>query len=98
MPQSLPKKIGWVGLGLMGYPMATNLLKKMEDAEFYVYDVVQDSIDKFVKEGNGRVHACASSKEVADKSVCLSHLQCDTRVLGTTYGGPMLTGAFAHRT
>jgi len=67
----LPKKVGWVGLGLMGYPMAGNLLKKMsDDTEFYVYDVVQESIDKFVKEGNGRVHACTSSKEVADKSVC----------------------------
>jgi len=67
---ALPKKVGWVGLGLMGYPMANNLLNKMPDAEFFVYDVIQDSIDKFVKDGNGRVQACASSKEVADKSVC----------------------------
>jgi len=70
-----PNKIGWVGLGLMGYPMAANLLKKMPDADFYVYDVVQESIDKFVKDGNGRVQACASSKDVADKSVCHA---CDT--------------------
>ena len=67
---ALPKKIGWVGLGLMGYPMAGNLLKKMPDAEFFVYDVIQDSIDKFVKDGDGRVQACSNSKEVADKSVC----------------------------
>ncbi|KAK1028204.1 hypothetical protein LTR33_017377, partial [Friedmanniomyces endolithicus] len=65
----LPKNIGWIGLGAMGYPMATNLLKKMsEDTQFYVYDVVQDSVDRFVKDGAGRVHACASSKEVTDKS------------------------------
>ena len=68
---SLPKNIGWVGLGLMGLPMAINLLKKTdEQTTFYVYDVVKESIDKFVEEGRGRVNACASSKEVADKSVC----------------------------
>jgi len=68
---ALPKKIGWVGLGLMGDPMARNLLRKMEsDTEIYVYDVIQDAIDKFVKEGQGRVIACKSSKEVAEKSVC----------------------------
>ncbi|KAK4541819.1 hypothetical protein LTR36_007351 [Oleoguttula mirabilis] len=66
--QVLPKRVGWVGLGLMGYPMATNLLRKMQDADFYVYDVVQEFIDKFVADGRGRVHACASSQEVADKS------------------------------
>jgi hypothetical protein len=38
--------------------------------QFYVYDVVQKSIDDFVKDGKGRVHACSSSKEVADHSVC----------------------------
>ena len=54
----------------MGYPMASNLLKKLPETELYVFDVVQESIDKIVKDGNGRVHACKSSKEVADKSVC----------------------------
>ena len=67
----LPKNIGWIGLGIMGFPMVNNLLDKMEsDTQFYVYDVVQESIDKFVQDGNGRVHACSSSKGVADKSVC----------------------------
>jgi hypothetical protein len=66
----LPKSVGWVGLGLMGYPMVTNPLKKLpEDTQFFVYDVVKESVDKFVGEGGGRVHACANSKEVADKSV-----------------------------
>ena len=69
----LPKRIGWVGLGLMGLPMATNLLKKTDaDTQFFVYDLIQESIDKLVKYGNGRVKACTSSKEVADQSVCLS--------------------------
>ncbi|KAK3070424.1 hypothetical protein LTR53_010491 [Teratosphaeriaceae sp. CCFEE 6253] len=66
---TLPKNIGWIGLGLMGYPMAGNLIKKTsEDTQLYVYDVVQESIDKLVRDGNGRVHACKSAKEVTDKS------------------------------
>lgn len=67
----LPQNIGWIGLGLMGFPMATNLLKKMDKSTtFYVYDVVEESVKKLVEAGKGRVKACASSKEVADKSVC----------------------------
>ena len=68
----IPKNIGWIGLGIMGLPMVRNLLDKMEShTQFYVYDVVQESIDKFVQDGNGRVHACSSSKEVADNTVYL---------------------------
>lgn len=66
----LPKTVGWIGLGLMGYPMARNLVKKMSsDTQFYVYDVMHQNVDKFVQGGEGRVHHCTSSREVADKSV-----------------------------
>ena len=66
-----PKNVGWIGLGIMGGPMLRNLLGKMErETQFYVYDVVQKSIDDLIAEGQGRVHACNSSKEVADHSVC----------------------------
>lgn len=66
----LPKNVGWIGLGIMGMPMVRNLLSKMKDnTQFYVYDVVQESIDQFVRDGQGRVHACSSSKDVADNSV-----------------------------
>jgi 3-hydroxyisobutyrate dehydrogenase len=67
---TLPENVGWIGLGIMGMPMVRNLLAKMEDkTQFYVYDVVQESIDQLVRDGQGRVHACSSSKEVADNSV-----------------------------
>ncbi len=66
----LPQNIGWIGLGLMGLPMATNLLKKTDKSTtIYVFDVVKDVVEKFVEAGEGRVKACSSSKEVADKSV-----------------------------
>jgi len=67
---TLPDNVGWIGLGIMGMPMARNLLAKMKDStQFYVYDVVQESIDELVRDGKGRVHACSSSKDVADNSV-----------------------------
>lgn len=66
-----PNNVGWIGLGIMGLPMVRNLLAQMpNNTQFHVFDVVQDSVDAFVADGNGRAHACRSSKEVADKSVC----------------------------
>ncbi|KAK6429739.1 hypothetical protein LTR95_014113 [Oleoguttula sp. CCFEE 5521] len=66
---SLPKDIGWIGLGVMGLPMARNLLQKMDsETHFYVFDVSADSMRQLVDEGQNRVHACSSSKDVADKS------------------------------
>lgn len=74
----LPQNIGWIGLGLMGLPMAKNLVKKMDkQTTFYVFDVVEESIKKLVEAGEGRVKACGNSKEVADKSVCEQLLALD---------------------
>ena len=73
----LPKNIGWIGLGLMGLPMATNLVKRMDkETKFYVFDVSKASMEQFagLDEGKGRIEICASSKEVADKSVCLNNI------------------------
>ncbi|GAB7359193.1 hypothetical protein MBLNU230_g5260t1 [Neophaeotheca triangularis] len=65
----MPNNIGWVGLGTMGFPMAMNLLKKLDPStQFHVHDVSQESVDNFVLEDPSRVYACASSKDVADKS------------------------------
>lgn len=70
-PPQLPKTIGWIGLGLMGDPMARNLLTKTSsDTQIFVYDVISQAIERFVQEGGGRVVACRSSREVAEKAVC----------------------------
>jgi 3-hydroxyisobutyrate dehydrogenase len=53
--------------------MARNLLKKTsQETKLYVFDVVKDALKQLVEEGNGRVEACKSSKDVADKSVCVT--------------------------
>jgi 2-hydroxy-3-oxopropionate reductase len=57
------KKIGFIGLGIMGKPMAQNLLKA--GYELTVYDIVSDRMDDLLKAGARRG---ASAKDVAARS------------------------------
>ncbi len=57
------KKIGFIGLGIMGCPMAKNLLKK--GYSLTVYDIVPEKIDELVDAG---AKAGSSNKDVAEKS------------------------------
>jgi len=57
------EKIGFIGLGIMGSPMAKNLLKA--GYSLTVYDIVPGKIDDAVKAG---AQAGSSNKEVAQKS------------------------------
>jgi len=54
------KRIGFIGLGIMGKPMAKNLLKAGH--RLTVFDVVQDRVDELVAAGAA---AARSSREVA---------------------------------
>ncbi len=57
------KKIGFIGLGIMGKPMARNLLKA--GYHLTVYDIVPDKAEEVVEAG---AKAGLSSKDVAEKS------------------------------
>ena len=57
------KNIGFIGLGIMGCPMAKNLLKK--GYSLTVYDIVPEKVDELVDAG---AKAGSSSKDVAEKS------------------------------
>jgi len=57
------KKIGFIGLGIMGKPMAMNLLKA--GYSLTVYDIVPEKIKEVVGAG---AKAGSSSKDVAEKS------------------------------
>jgi 2-hydroxy-3-oxopropionate reductase len=57
------KKIGFIGLGIMGKPMAKNLLKA--GYSLTVYDIVPERMEDVVNAG---AKAGSSSKEVAEKS------------------------------
>lgn len=56
-------EIGFIGLGIMGKPMAGHLLKAGHTV--YVYDIVPESIAELKKQG---ALPCGSSKEVAGKT------------------------------
>lgn len=43
-------KIGFIGLGMMGFPMAKNLISKVNPHSFYVYDTVPAATARFLKE------------------------------------------------
>ena len=43
------QKIGWIGLGVMGYSMANNLLKS--DYELYVFTRTKSKAEKICKRG-----------------------------------------------
>ena len=56
----MAEKIGFVGLGIMGKPMARNLLKA--GYELTVYDIVGEAVEEVVGDG---ASAASSSREVA---------------------------------
>lgn len=56
-------KIGFIGLGNMGSPMANNLLKAGH--ELFVFDLVQASVKKLLDQHPGKVRALSAPKEVA---------------------------------
>ena len=59
----MKEKIGFIGLGIMGKPMAKNLIKA--GYELTVYDIVDDLVSEVVKEGAKKGN---SPRGVADKS------------------------------
>jgi 2-hydroxy-3-oxopropionate reductase len=66
-------KLGFIGLGIMGKPMATHLLKAGHEVS--VYDLNPASIQELVSKG---ASACKSSKEVAQKSEIIIIIVQDT--------------------
>ena len=57
------QKVGFIGLGNMGYPISLNLLRS--GYKLVVYDIVGEKIKKLVNEGATRAH---SPKEAAELS------------------------------
>ena len=59
----MEKKVGFVGLGIMGRPMAKNLLKA--GFSLVVYDLNKEAVEDVVKAGAASAH---SSREVAQRT------------------------------
>jgi 3-hydroxyisobutyrate dehydrogenase len=62
--------VGFIGLGTMGYPMVENLVAKLPpSAKIFVFDVSKEALKRITVQNQGRVQACSSAKEMAEKSV-----------------------------
>lgn len=69
---SLPQSFGFIGLGAMGYPMATQLRRKLpKSTSLIIYDVNRSPLDRFFEENRafGPIQIATSSKEVCDATV-----------------------------
>jgi 2-hydroxy-3-oxopropionate reductase len=86
------KKIGFVGLGVMGKPMAKNLIKA--GYELAVYDIVPERVSELVKAGAKRGR---SGKDVAARSeIVITMLPNSPQVMEAVLGpGGILDGAKA---
>jgi len=69
----MAKVLGWIGLGIMGRPMAGHLLAAGN--KVYIYDVVAASVKEV--EAKGGI-PCKSAKEVAQKSDIIFTMVPDT--------------------
>ncbi|TID14301.1 3-hydroxyisobutyrate dehydrogenase [Venturia nashicola] len=88
-------KIGFIGLGLMGIPMVQNLIKKTpETTQFFVYDVVDDVLEKFCDEHPTRAKAVKSSREVAEQAEVILSMVPEGSHVRTVYLTPE-TGVLA---
>lgn len=62
--------VGLIGLGAMGMPMLSNLVRKLPDsARLFVQDVSLSLVNEATRDHPGRVVACRDAKEVASRSV-----------------------------
>lgn len=64
---------GFIGLGVMGYPMALNVARKLSNTQspLYVYDISTEVLQRFQKEMPGAVCACSNAREVTKNSVSM---------------------------
>ncbi|KAF9393110.1 hypothetical protein CPB97_000012 [Podila verticillata] len=92
--RSKVKRIGFVGLGNMGLPMATNLFKGFSaDTDFIIYDINQKTTSTFLKDHNtdpsnkDKVKVASSPLEVAkEATVIVTMLPASQHVEGVYFG------------
>ncbi|KAJ4250205.1 hypothetical protein NW762_012020 [Fusarium torreyae] len=64
-----PLRLGFIGLGAMGLPMASNLISKApQGSTLYIYDISVNSMKLLADKHGGSVQACNSAREVAQQA------------------------------
>lgn len=67
---SCPQNLGFIGLGVMGFPMAQNLARKVPSTtKIHVFDISKEVTEKLASEFPNTVFVSSSAKDVASKSV-----------------------------
>ena len=86
----MAEKIGFIGLGIMGKPMARNLLKAGYDLT--VYDIVGEAVEEVVGDGAGGASSSAEVAAATDKIITMLPDSADSErvILGP---GGVLEGA-----
>jgi len=79
----MPQRIGFIGLGIMGKPMARNLLKA--GYSLTVYSRKQEAVDTLVAEG---ARGACSSREVSEQSEVIITMVTDTPDVQQVVLGP----------
>lgn len=65
-----PASVGFVGLGIMGFPMARNLISKLPaGSKIFVHDISADAVARFKAVQPESVVPCKSAREVTEQSV-----------------------------
>ncbi|KAF2732845.1 3-hydroxyisobutyrate dehydrogenase-like protein [Polyplosphaeria fusca] len=88
---SLDKTVAFIGLGVMGYPMALNLRKGLDSSyTLLVCDVVPDAISRFQKdaEGKGPVEVIKSGHEAVQRSAMTVTMLPDSAAVKKVYLDP----------
>ncbi|CAK7207827.1 hypothetical protein SEUCBS139899_010642 [Sporothrix eucalyptigena] len=64
-----PVKLGFIGLGAMGFPMASNLISKSaKGSQLFIYDVSEASLKRFAEMHPDPTVVCKSPAEVSKSS------------------------------
>src|SRR5579872_5597786 len=77
-------KLGFLGLGLMGYPMARNLLRAGHEVALWSH--TEEKARKLAAEEKGKF--CSTPKEVAEHSDCIFLCLGDTSMAVAVLLGP----------
>ncbi|KIK67476.1 hypothetical protein GYMLUDRAFT_217822 [Collybiopsis luxurians FD-317 M1] len=75
MSTDIPERFGWVGLGAMGFPMASQLATKLPaSCKLFIYDIDADAMNRFIEvysnSAGPPIVAVSSAKEAAELSEC----------------------------
>ncbi|KAJ3130185.1 hypothetical protein HK098_005432 [Nowakowskiella sp. JEL0407] len=84
-----PVSIGFIGLGNMGFPMATNILSKTT-CPFHIHDTSSDTLSKFISQNSAhkeRIKTHSTPKSVISESEVLLTMLPSPKIVESVYLG-----------